>query len=71
MSFYHRFHMFYVYGMINGNMGSEKYYYLGEQENGSAVEVSESIDAGNWSVSLEAGYEEGPFFGRNRGQPFQ
>ncbi|MFO7874331.1 MAG: tetratricopeptide repeat protein [Bacteroidales bacterium] len=61
MSFYHRFHPFYVYGMINGNMGSEKYYYREEQENGSAVEVSGSIDADNWSVSLEAGYEKGPF----------
>ena len=61
MSFYHRFHVFYVYGMINGNTGSEKYYYLEEQESGSTAEVSGSIDAGNWSVSLEAGYEKGFF----------
>ena len=55
-SIYHKFDGFYVYGMYAQNFGTEKYYYL-ETTNGNEKEISGSIDADNWSASMEAGYE--------------
>jgi tetratricopeptide (TPR) repeat protein len=56
VSVYHRFHSLYIYGMISGNLGTEKFYYSEEDGTGEEKEVSGSIDADNWSASFEAGY---------------
>lgn len=60
-SLYHQFHSFYLYGMYAYHLGSEKYYYLESTTTGSGnireFEQSGTIDADNWSASLEVGYQ--------------
>ncbi|MFO8054952.1 MAG: tetratricopeptide repeat protein [Bacteroidales bacterium] len=61
VSVYHSFSSWYIYGMISGNSGSEKYYYLETNSSGEEEEVTGSIDADNWSGSFEAGYNKNGF----------
>lgn len=51
-SFYKAFDKFYLYGMYSYNIGIEKYYYLST----GGAEQSGTIDADNWSASVELGY---------------